>query len=263
MSYIMDLRKFVGHSPLLQCAGSVIIINEKGQLLLGRRTDNHLWGYSGGSVEIGEEIEACARRELKEEMGLTAEELEFFCVNSGPEADYVYPNGDQVSNVEIVYLCRKYTGVPAPRPEEIEELRFFDPGEIDIEQISPPIRPVVRQCIAYLSAGGDSFSVREMLDMQSTLQERYKNRWETIDAEHGKNKLLWMVGEIGEVIDIVKKNGDQAAAADPALRSHLVEEMADVLMFYTDALLCWGISPRELAESYRQKFHRNMTRWEP
>ena len=38
-NYIMDLRKVVGHAPLLQAAASIII--ENGQVLLGKRTDNH------------------------------------------------------------------------------------------------------------------------------------------------------------------------------------------------------------------------------
>ncbi|MCR5755901.1 MAG: NUDIX domain-containing protein, partial [Acetatifactor sp.] len=108
--YIMDMRKLVGHKTLIQCAGSVIIENGKGQVLLGKRTDNHMWGYSGGSIEIDETVEECAKRELMEETGLIAEELEFFMINSGPEAHYIYPNGDEVSNVEIIYICRKYHG---------------------------------------------------------------------------------------------------------------------------------------------------------
>ena len=39
-NYIMDLRKEVGHRPLLQCAASVILMNEKQEILLGKRTDN-------------------------------------------------------------------------------------------------------------------------------------------------------------------------------------------------------------------------------
>lgn len=63
----------------------------------GRRSDNHRWVCSGGAVEIDEYVEDCAKRELHEEMGLMADELEFFSVNSGP-------NGDAVSNFEIVYM---------------------------------------------------------------------------------------------------------------------------------------------------------------
>ena len=34
----------------------------------------------------------------------------------------------------------------------------------------------------------------EMREMQEQLQEKYKNQWESISPETGKNKLLWMVG---------------------------------------------------------------------
>ncbi|MDE5860369.1 MAG: NUDIX domain-containing protein [Oscillospiraceae bacterium] len=145
--YITDIRKYVGHRTVIQCAASIICINGSGELLLGKRTDNHKWGYSGGSVEIDEKVEDCAKRELFEEMGLIADEIEFFCVNSGPETHYIYPNGDEVSNIEIVYLCRKYHGKLKKQDEEMEELRFFPVSGIDLEEISPPIRPVVEMYI--------------------------------------------------------------------------------------------------------------------
>lgn len=151
--YISDLRKIVGRRTLIQCAASIICVNEKGQLLLGKRTDNHFWGYSGGSVEVDEHVEDCARRELLEEMSITAGKMELFYINSGPEAHYIYPNGDEVSNIEIVYLCRDYSGEPHPQEEEIEELRYFSPEEIRIEEISPPIRPVFEK---YLEMTGMS-----------------------------------------------------------------------------------------------------------
>ena len=151
-NYIMDLRQFVGHRPLLQCAGSVIIENERGEILLGKRTDNHLWGYAGGSVELEETVEECAKRELFEEMGLHVRSMEFFMVNSGPEAHYIYPNGDEVYNVEIIYLCRDYTGEIRRQPEEIEEIKFFPVSEISLDMISPLIRPVIRR---YLESRGE------------------------------------------------------------------------------------------------------------
>lgn len=145
--YIMDLRKIVGHRTLIQCAASIIILDDKNRVLLGRRTDNRLWGYAGGSVEIDEKVEDCAKRELMEEMGLIADEIEFFMVNSGPEVHYVYPNGDEVSNIEIIYLCRKWHGEIRPQEEEMEELRFFSVDEINLGMISPPIRPVFERLI--------------------------------------------------------------------------------------------------------------------
>lgn len=107
----------------------------------------------------------------------------------------------------------------------------------------------------------NGFSIREMLTMQQTLQEKYSDKWETICPEAGKHKLLWMIGEIGEVVDIIKKNGENKSLEDGDLRKHLVEEMTDVLMYYNDVLLCYGISDEELKEAYISKFEKNMKRW--
>ena len=74
----------------------------------------------------------------------------------------------------------------------------------------------------------EDFSINEMQEMQQALQDKYKDRWEPICPETGQNKMLWMVGEIGEVIDIVKKHGAVNALTQEELRKDLVEEMADV-----------------------------------
>ena len=105
------------------------------------------------------------------------------------------------------------------------------------------------------------FTISEMQEMQKALQDRYKHKWEPIAPETGKNKLLWMVGEIGEVIDLVKKHGGPHVSSDESLRKALVEEMADVLMYYNDVMLCYGISAAELKQAYTEKFEKNMTRW--
>jgi NTP pyrophosphatase (non-canonical NTP hydrolase) len=105
------------------------------------------------------------------------------------------------------------------------------------------------------------FTINEMREMQVVLQEKYKDKWEGISPEVGQNKLLWMIGEIGEVIDVIKKNGSQEAVENPQHRKDLVEELADVLMYYNDVLLCYGISAEELKNAYTSKFQRNMTRW--
>jgi len=134
--YIMDLRKIVGHRPLLQSGASVLLEDGEGRILLQKRGDCHQWGYHGGSVELDEVVEEAARRELREETGLNAHTLTLFGVFSGPEMHFVYPNGDEVSNIDHVYLCTDWSGTPRPQPGEVEELRFFRWDELP-EDIAP------------------------------------------------------------------------------------------------------------------------------
>ncbi len=50
---------------------------------------------------------------------------------------YIYPNGDEVSNIDIVYICKKYTGILKGQDEEVDALRFFRIDEIP-QNISKP-----------------------------------------------------------------------------------------------------------------------------
>ncbi|MBR5949691.1 MAG: nucleotide pyrophosphohydrolase [Clostridia bacterium] len=105
------------------------------------------------------------------------------------------------------------------------------------------------------------FTLNEMLEMQKALQEKYKHKWHALTPEQGKTQLLWMIGEVGEVIDIIKKHGGEKACGESEIRAHLIEELADVLMYYNDVLLCYGITSDELKQTYEAKFKRNMDRW--
>lgn len=146
--YIKYIRNFVGHNTVLQCGASVIIENDKEEILLQLRTDNNCWGYVGGSVELDEIVEDAAKREMYEETSLIAEELNLFGVFSGPQLHYVYPNGDEVSNIDIVFICRKYSGKYIADGVESKELRFFDINELP-ENISPPIKPVLEKYVDF------------------------------------------------------------------------------------------------------------------
>ena len=126
MGYIMDLRAYVGHRPLIQVGSSVFLEDKQGRVLLQLRSDNRQWSFSAaGSMEPGEAPEETARRELLEETGLTAHTLELYGVYAGPEEHYFYPNGDEVYNVEFAYACRDWSGTPRCQEGEVEDLQFF------------------------------------------------------------------------------------------------------------------------------------------
>lgn len=94
-------------------------------------------GISRCLVELDEEVENAARRELFEETGLIAHDLELFGVFSGKDLHYIYPNGDEVSNIDIVFLCKHYSGTLTPQKDEVDDLQFFSIETIP-DNISPP-----------------------------------------------------------------------------------------------------------------------------
>ncbi len=152
--YIMDMRRLVGKRPLLQVGASVICVNEAGELLLQRRQDNDCWAYPGGSLELDEPVEDAARRELAEEMGLLAGALTLWNVFSGPERHYVYPNGDEVSCVDIVYICRQWTGEVQLQVSEVSDWGWFAPDALP-QPLSPPVAKIIRSFAAQMLAARD------------------------------------------------------------------------------------------------------------
>lgn len=103
-------------------------------------------------------------------------------------------------------------------------------------------------------------SISQMLALQRELYELHQDEWHPLEPEYGKDFILFMVEEIGEVISIIKKKGSGAVAADPAVREVFLEEMADVLMYYHDILLRYHVTPEEISEAYLKKHSRNMHR---
>ena len=101
----------------------------------------------------------------------------------------------------------------------------------------------------------------EMQAIQRELQAKYLAKWGGLSPEIARDKLLWMMIEAGEMADIIKKQGDEAILHDDDARSRFIEETCDVLMYLNDVMLCYGITPEELAAAYRAKHQRNMTRW--
>ena len=51
-------------------------------------------------------------------------------------------------------------------------------------------------------------SISRMMQLQQALFEQNKDKWSPMEPEYGKDFILYMVEEIGEVIAILKKKGE-------------------------------------------------------
>lgn len=100
----------------------------------------------------------------------------------------------------------------------------------------------------------------EFLGMSKALWHENKDQWAPMTPEHANNSILYMIEEIGEVISIVKKKKTPELMSEGAARDHLIEEFCDVLMYFSDALNRFDISPEEFAQAYRKKHNKNLGR---
>jgi len=105
-----------------------------------------------------------------------------------------------------------------------------------------------------------SVSIEEMLKMSHDLYEENKHKWSPMEPEHGRTFILYMIEEIGEVISIVKKKGEEEIMDNNETRERFIEEMCDVMMYYSDVLNRFGVTSEEYSKVYRAKFDKNMKR---
>ena len=129
MSYIKDIRKFIGHSPMLS-AGATVVVLKDNKILLNLRSDTNTWGIPGGALELGETLEDTAARELMEETNLYAMSYTLLNVFSGKDFYFKYPNEDELYSVAVLYMANGVTGDLRITDGESFELRYFAKTEL-------------------------------------------------------------------------------------------------------------------------------------
>ena len=123
--YLQSLRSRVGSQPILLPGVRAIILNERGEVLLQRRTDMDLWGLPSGSVELDETALEALAREVFEETGLEVRQAEPMALYSGPSQRFAYPNGDELQCFSVAFIVRDWTGQPKADGAEGSEVRFW------------------------------------------------------------------------------------------------------------------------------------------
>ncbi|MBW8824822.1 MAG: NUDIX hydrolase [Acidobacteria bacterium] len=115
------VRLWVVHraGPSFTVGAICVVERSDGRVLLVRHSYRRLWGFPGGLLKRGEEVEDGACREVMEEVGLDVD-------LQGEPAVVVVPGPRRV---DVVYRCRPVAGASLddlrPRSPEIVDVRWF------------------------------------------------------------------------------------------------------------------------------------------
>jgi 8-oxo-dGTP diphosphatase len=114
----------------LRPSSGVVVLDDKGRVLLIHRTDDGTWGLPGGGVEPGETWSQAAIRECQEETGWLVRIVELFGVFSDPKTQaHIYPNGRAVHFMGVVFRAELVEKVGKPSEESVE-VDFFWLGDL-------------------------------------------------------------------------------------------------------------------------------------
>lgn len=139
IDYISFIRSKVGKDKIFLNFSVGVLANDKGEILLQKRSDFvGTWSLPGGCWELGESSVDALKREFLEETGLVVEPVRF--LNSYTNYEEHYPNGDVAQTVGFLYevrACQPFD-ITGFSNDETLELRFFSQEElVEIDLISP------------------------------------------------------------------------------------------------------------------------------
>ncbi len=148
MDYIKDLRKVVGHMPIMYPVVSLVIYNN-GKILLQRRSDNGRWSLHGGGINLGEKYVDALKREIMEELNIEPINPKLFGIYSGEELFNIYPSGDQVYILNHVFICENFIGNIDFNDGEVMEFKWFDINNLP-DNLFPVDTPIINDIKLYI-----------------------------------------------------------------------------------------------------------------
>jgi len=127
---------YYGDDPMAPAANSrvpavnVVVTDERGRLLMIRRTDNGNWALPGGAIDLGESLVQAAVRETAEETGIACEVTGLVGIYTDPKHLIHYTSNDEVrEEFSIVLTARALAGEPTPSSES-SEVHWFEPQAV-------------------------------------------------------------------------------------------------------------------------------------
>ncbi len=128
--YLSRLRSKIGHDLLLLPGVAAAIKDDAGRILLQEKSSGEGWSLPGGAIEPGETPEQAVCREVREETGILVEPRGIIDVYGGSHFRYIYPNGDEVEYLVVLYFCVPIGTSTEPLDPETRSLRYFGKDEM-------------------------------------------------------------------------------------------------------------------------------------
>jgi 8-oxo-dGTP pyrophosphatase MutT (NUDIX family) len=112
-------------------SANVVVLNDRGELLLIRRSDNENWALPGGAMDLGESIGQAAVREVKEETGIDCQITGLVGVYTDPKNVILYTSdGEARQECSIVLTAHATGGEPTPS-DESRDVRWVAPRDAE------------------------------------------------------------------------------------------------------------------------------------
>ena len=111
----------------------IIIVNQQGQILIGKRKNSHAPYYSipGGHMELGETFSQCAIREVEEETGLTIYKPQVIAVTNNLST--YHESGKHY--ISVALLTTEFSGeLTLIEPNKCEGWLWVDPTQVPSPQ---------------------------------------------------------------------------------------------------------------------------------
>ena len=100
---------------------NVVVVNDVGEVLMIRRSDNDNWAVPGGAIDLGESMVEAAIRETREESGIECQITGIVGIYTDPRHVILYTsNGEVRQEFSIVLTASMAGGTPTPSDESRE-----------------------------------------------------------------------------------------------------------------------------------------------
>ena len=119
---------------------NIVVVNDAGDVLMIRRSDNDNWAVPGGAIDLGESMVQAAIRETREETGIECEITGLVGIYTDPKHLILYTSNGEVRQEFSIVLTAATTGGQPTLSSESSEVRWVPREDVAGYQMDRSMR---------------------------------------------------------------------------------------------------------------------------